>query len=273
MSEATALETTEITHIPLERITPNPYQPRRIFDKTALSELAQSIKEFGVMQPVCVRLIAPGKFELVAGERRLRASRLAGLEVIPAIVVNLNDRDSASIALIENLQRENLHYIEQAEGFQNLINDYGFTQERLSERIGKNQSTIANKLRILKLSKNVQRILIDSGLTERHARALLRLETEEEQLVVLERINRDGLNVKKTEEFIEAFLEHREKEEKAERAKNAPKPRGFARDMRLLTNTIEHTVEQLRQTGLNADYTVEQHESEYRISISVKLSS
>jgi len=147
----------EIIYLSLDKVQPNPYQPRHIFDRTSLDELASSIQEYGVLQPISVRQINGSRYELVAGERRLRASKIAGIETIPAIVVNISEQDSAILALIENLQRQNLHYLEEAGGFLNLMTDYGLTQEEIAERVGKNQSTIANKLRILRLSKAVQK--------------------------------------------------------------------------------------------------------------------
>ncbi len=138
----------EIKYIPIDSIKPNPYQPRKDFNKKALEELSQSIKTYGVIQPISVRKLQDNSYELVAGERRLRASELANLKEIPAIIVDYRDKESAMIALIENLQREDLNFIEEAEGYRNLIEDHGFTQQELAEKIGKSQSTIANKLMI-----------------------------------------------------------------------------------------------------------------------------
>jgi ParB family chromosome partitioning protein len=163
----------EIKYIPIDSIKPNPYQPRKDFNKKALEELSQSIKTYGVIQPISVRKLQDNSYELVAGERRLRASELANLKEIPAIIVDYRDKESAMIALIENLQREDLNFIEEAEGYRNLIEDHGFTQQELAEKIGKSQSTIANKLRLLKLPDDIKRDLIEHNLTERHGRALL----------------------------------------------------------------------------------------------------
>jgi ParB family chromosome partitioning protein len=169
-----------ITYLSIDSVRPNPYQPRKQFGKGALEELCESIQQYGVIQPINVRKITNNNYELVAGERRLRAAIMAGLKEIPAIVININDNDSAVLALIENLQR-NLNYLEEAEGYSNLINEHGFTQEELAQKIGKSQSTVANKIRLLRLSPLVKKILSDNNLTERHARALLKLHDEQLQ--------------------------------------------------------------------------------------------
>ena len=195
----------EIINIKVENIFPNTYQPRKIFNEEALNELSQSIKEYGVIQPITVRKIGE-KYELVAGERRWRASRMASLETIPCNIVDITDTQSAEIALLENLQREDLNFMEEAEAYFNLINDHKFTQEELAKRMGKKQSTIANKLRLLKLSEKVRTLCLENSLTERHARALLSLPTEELQLKVVQKIVKDSLNVKKTEELINTEL-------------------------------------------------------------------
>jgi len=186
----------KITYIPLDKIRPNPYQPRRNFEYSALEELCNSIKEYGVIQPINVRKTPGNQYELVAGERRLRASIMAGLKEIPAIIIDVNEDDLAIMALIENLQREDLGYLEEAEGYQNLIREHGLTQEELAQKIGKSQSTIANKIRLLKLPPMVKKMLSDHQLTERHARALLKLHDEQIQLKVLKKVCEKELNVK-----------------------------------------------------------------------------
>ena len=255
--------TREILQLPLDTVKPNPYQPRRIFEQTGLDELASSIKTYGVLQPITVRLINNQSYELVAGERRLRASKLAGLETIPAIRVDISDLDSAVLAIIENLQRQNLHFFEEAEGFKNLMGDYAFTQEALATRIGKNQSTIANKLRLLKLTPPVQKNIIESELTERHARALLRLDSEESQLEVLEKIKKDGLTVRKTEELIDAM-----------QAKLNPPAKGktipfkaYIRDIRILTNSIMENLDIVRRSGMDAHLDMQETDTGYNINI------
>ena len=192
-----------ISMISIDSIRPNPYQPRRKFDNSSLDELCNSIKQYGVIQPINVRKTSKSHYELVAGERRLRAAAMAGHKEIPAIVVDIGENDSAIMALIENLQREDLGYIEEAEGYRNLIKEHGLTQEELAQKIGKSQSTIANKIRILRLSPMVKKILSDNNLTERHARALLKIDDEQIQLKVLQKVCERGLNVRKTEDLVQ----------------------------------------------------------------------
>lgn len=195
-----------ICYISTDLISPNIYQPRKHFNEETIDELAQSIKAFGIIQPLSVRKIGVDRYELVAGERRLRAAKKLGLKEVPAILVDITDKDSAAIALLENLQRENLNYIEEAEAYYNLIEDHSYTQEQLAEIIGKKQSTIANKIRLLKLSPDIRNTLLENKLTERHARALLKLPTPEIQAKVLKVVISKNLNVKKTEEIIEKEL-------------------------------------------------------------------
>ncbi|WP_143318198.1 nucleoid occlusion protein [Clostridium sp. HBUAS56017] len=195
----------EIISVKIDDIIPNMYQPRKYFKEEALMELSQSIREHGIIQPLTVR--KRGEiFELVAGERRWRAARLAELEEVPCAVVDITDTESAQIALLENLQREDLNFIEEAEAYYNLIQDHHFTQEEIAVKMGKNQSTIANKLRLLKLSAKVRNLCLDNKLTERHARALLSIPDEELQLKIVEKVITKGLNVKKTEELINKEL-------------------------------------------------------------------
>ena len=195
----------EILKINVNDIIPNTYQPRRFFDEVALIELSQSIKEHGIIQPLTVR--KRGEiYELVAGERRLRAAQLASLGEVPCTLVDITDTQSAQIALLENLQREDLNYIEEAEAYYNLMNDHNFTQEEIASKMGKKQSTVANKLRLLKLSPRVRCLCLENSLTERHARALLSVTDEKLQLKIIEKVIKNGLNVKKTEELINKEL-------------------------------------------------------------------
>ena len=187
-----------INYIAVDLIQPNIYQPRIVFDEEAIKELAQSIKIYGIIQPLSVRQVENG-YELIAGERRLRAAKEAGLTEVPAIITNINDTDSAAIALLENLQREDLNFYEEALAYHNLIKVHSYTQDQLSEVIGKKQSTIANKLRILKLNQDIIDSLVENKLTERHARALLKLPDSELQYKILDKVIKEGLNVKKTE--------------------------------------------------------------------------
>ncbi|MCL2360917.1 MAG: nucleoid occlusion protein [Defluviitaleaceae bacterium] len=258
----------EILHLPLGIVNSNPYQPRRMFDRESLEELATSIKTYGVLQPISVRHINGAGYELVAGERRLRACKLAGLSTIPAIVVDITDHDSAVLAMIENLQRKDLHFFEEAHGLSNLMTDYGFTQEALAGRIGKTQSTIANKIRIMRLSRNVQKLIIDNDLTERHARALLKLSNEEDQLEVLTKVIKQGLTVRKTEALIEATLSP------VTQSIGGQSPfKAYIRDIRILTNSIKENLDMVRQSGIDTHFDMEQTDTGYNIMIKLNYTA
>lgn len=244
----------EVARIPIDAIRPNPYQPRRVFAQDALEELCASIKQYGLLQPISVRKLGSDSFELIAGERRLRACRMAGMKFIDAIIFSTYEQDSAVIAMMENLQRENLHYMEEAEGYQNLIRDHGLSQDELARRLGKNQSTIANKMRILKLPMAVKRMLLQYSLTERHARALLRLHDEEMQMRVIQIIVQQNLNVKATEDLVERTISRMygiEKEEEEQSRTRPSKISGFVRDTRLFVNSLRTVVQQMADAGLN----------------------
>lgn len=245
-------ELKNITYLNIDNVRPNPYQPRKQFSKAALEELCESIKQYGVIQPINVRKISMNHYELVAGERRLRAAIMAGLKEIPSIIVNVNDNDSAVMALIENLQREDLSYMEEAEGYNNLINDHGFTQEELAQKISKSQSTIANKIRLLRLPPMVKKILSDNSLTERHARALLKLHDEQLQLKVLKHVCEKGLNVKKTEELVERAIEKFTRQEKDKEKTPEKKFTKAIKDIRIFVNTIRQAIDLMKKSGVNA---------------------
>ncbi|MBO5604982.1 MAG: nucleoid occlusion protein [Acidaminococcaceae bacterium] len=234
----------QVLYVPLSKIVPNPYQPRKEFESEALSELADSIRQYGVLQPL---LVAPGpdnNYILIAGERRLRASTMAGMGSVPVIVSEYTTQQIAEIALIENLQRKDLHYLEEAEGYEKLVNTFHLTQESMAGRVGKKQSTIANKLRLLKLSPSVRNTLHESDLTERHARALLKLENEETQKTVLKKIIKDHLNVKQTEALIDKTL-------KQEGKLNKKKPRiVIVNDVRIYLNSIKNIMDAVKNSGI-----------------------
>lgn len=239
----------KITYIPIDKIRPNPYQPRRTFEQGALEELCNSIKEYGVIQPINVRKTSGNQYELVAGERRLRASTMAGLKEIPAIIIDVNEDDLAIMALIENLQREDLGYMEEAEGYLNLIRDHGLTQEELAQKIGKSQSTIANKIRLLKLPPMVKKMLADHHLTERHARALLKLHDEQMQLKVLKKVCEKELNVKKTEDLIQKVLNKYVDPDVNENGRRLTRS---IKDIRIFVNTIRQAIDVMKKSGVNA---------------------
>ena len=261
----------KIEHIAVDRVRPNPYQPRKIFSDAALQELANSILEHGLMQPITVRKIGDS-YELIAGERRLKASKLAGLETIPAVIVEVNTKDSAVLALIENLQRENLNFLEESQAYYTIMQDYGYTQQELANTLGKNQSTIANKLRVLKLSSTIQKILIENSLTERHARALLKLPDEKFQLVALEKVIKQELTVKKTEQLIEQMLVDITRDNMIKHKSNQ-KVKSYIKDMRLVTNTITQAVSMIQKAGVDAKYTMQEQVDGYEIRIKIPMNN
>lgn len=252
----------------ISKIRPNPYQPRREMEKEALSELEESIRQYGLMQPVVLRQINESEYELIAGERRLRACRNIGLTEISAVIVRASGTDSAIMALIENIQRENLGYIEEAEAFLSLIAVHGLTQEELASRLGKNQSTIANKIRILKLSPDIRSRLAEHNLSERHARALLRLPDDKMKKKALNEIISKGLNVVKSEELVERMLE-------AEGPPKQPQVKNLRifKDIRIFANTIKKAVDIMKQSGIDAVSSKEENDEyiEYTIKIPKSL--
>lgn len=249
-----------IENIPVHMIKPNPYQPRKSFSMHSLDELAQSIRQYGVIQPITVRNSPQGGYELIAGERRLRAVKLAGLDYVPAIIVDVYEQDSAIMAMIENLQRENLHYLEEAKGYVSLISDHGFTQEELALKLGKSQSTIANKLRILRLSNEIKEVLIRENLTERHARALLKLPDDELRMKAVRQVVENKMNVRDTEAVIDNLIEElrgfEEKDDKVEYKVVSKQKMIFKRtkDVRIFINTIRNAVNMLKNYGLAVQY-------------------
>lgn len=268
--DITTNELQAVQRISPESIVPNPFQPRKTFHDESLLELSASIREFGVIQPLLVRRQGE-KYELIAGERRLRASKMAGLTEVPVIIRELDDKEMAELAMIENLQREDLHFLEEAEGYQHLIASFNFTQEELARRVGKNQSTIANKLRLLKLAPEVRQAVVGQNLTERHARALLKLEDPRLQLEVLEGVRENSLNVRATEDLIETYIGNisREKQKQATPKQTVVK---LIKDVRIFINTINSVINQMKKSGM--DIKVKQDiEGDYvTINIQVKNS-
>lgn len=207
----TYMETGRVVFLPARSIQPNPAQPRKIFNPESLDELSESIRQHGILQPLSVRRRGTG-YELIAGERRLRAAQLAGVTDIPCIILSMDDRESGMAAMVENLQRQDLDFIEEAQGISRLMQDWDMRQEQVARLLGKSQSAVANKLRLLRHSEAVFTALREKGLTERHARALLKLPTEEEKLAAIGEIARQNMSVARTESYIEGLL--REREEK-----------------------------------------------------------
>lgn len=257
-----------LVEVPIDQIIPNPNQPRRTFDDESLQELAQSIRQVGLIQPLVVRRM-DGGYELVAGERRLRACKSIGLKSVACIVQNdVFEEDSAMMALIENLQRENLHYLEEAQCYQALLTTYNLKQEELAERLGKSQSAIANKLRILKLSPAVKSAMGEARLTERHARALLRIKDEKMQLEMVSKIKEKGMSVKDTEKLVDKTL-NKLYDNKTDGAKPRPVIIRVIRDYRLFMNSINAAVEQLRDSGLHVD--IEQNDRDDGVDIAIHV--
>jgi ParB family chromosome partitioning protein len=259
----------KVEYVDLEKIRPNPYQPRKKFNNMSLEELAASIKAYGVLQPITLRKMSDGYYELIAGERRVKASGLVGLTKIPAIVMEVMDHDSAVLALIENLQREDLNFFEEAEGYCHLMDDYGFTQEEIAKKVGKNQSTIANKIRLLRLSKAVRNSILQGGLTERHARALLKIPQEDMQIVLLKKIVEKNLKVKETEDLIESVLKkmaYKQNKIKEDELKRSIK--GVI-NYKIYVNTIKNAYKAIKQSGIEAEFF--QRDLEDYIEVVVKI--
>ena len=250
MKTPSLLDSRKIVNLPVGAIKPNPRQPRKQFSPEDLKELSDSIRLYGILQPLAVRKTGPSTFELVAGERRLRAAALAGLESVPCILLNVDEEQSGLLALVENLQRKDLDFIEEAEGLRSLIRTYGMSQEEAARCISKSQSAVANKLRVLKLPEDVLLQLRDRGFTERHARALLRLEDPEKQRSALDFILRNELTVAKTEEYIDALL-RMEAQPPVRRRKRKP-PVVVLKDVRIFLNTVTRGLSMMNRGGVKA---------------------
>lgn len=250
----------EVKQIPVGEIDTSPYQPRTVFDDDRIEELSQTIKTHGIIQPIVVR-VRNNRYEIIAGERRFRAVTKLGLDTIPAIIREFNDSQAASIALIENLQREGLTAIEEAVAYQKLIDLHQLTQESLAQRLGKSQSTIANKIRLLNLSDPVKASLMERKITERHARALLSLDSDELQQKVLEDIITKELNVKQTEARV-AFFKEATKAKKSKRI-------SFTKDVRLALNTIRQSIDMVTGSGLQIKTNEKDCEDHYEIVIHI----
>lgn len=235
----------KIRMLPVESLRPNPMQPRKVFDQQGLRELADSIRQHGILQPLTVRKTSEG-WELVAGERRLRAARMVGLRQVPCLEAQVNQQDSALLALMENLQRQDLHYLEEASALAAFLRRTGMTQEQLADKLGRSPSAVANKLRLLRLSPACAAKLLEYQLSERHARALLRLEDASERMAALEHIHSAGLNVAQTEQYIDRRL----------RVLAASPPKGrqtyIIKDVRLFLNSVDRGLRLIREAGVDA---------------------
>ena len=253
---------TQILRLPVEAITPNPYQPRTDFAQEPLAELADSIRRHGILQPLTVRRTKTG-WELVAGERRLRAAKLAGLDTVPCLQIRAEDQESALLALIENIQRKDLHYFEEAAAIAAYLRQSGVTQEEAAALLGRSPSALANKLRLLRLSPDCRKLLVENGLSERHARALLRLDDPEERLSALRHIIRAGLNVAQTEQYVGRRLE----------ALQATPPAGrrtfILTAVRLFLNSLDRGLRLVREAGIGAESRREDTEDAILLTIRI----
>lgn len=256
----------EVMNIKLEEIETNPYQPRRSFDEVELRDLARSIQEYGVIQPIIVRR-RDNRFQLVAGERRLRACKMAGRQEVPALVYEIDDEKAAAVSLVENLQRKDLNYFEEAQAYALLLGEFGMTQEELARRLGRSQSAIANKLRLLRLPEEIREMVAVDVITERHARALLKLEKAELQAAVLKEIYERDLNVKETEALIEKMRQNISREIKEREPRQNVSV--VIRDARIFLNTIKETVARAKQAGINMVMLENDGEEEYELVIRI----
>ncbi|MEA4824812.1 MAG: ParB/RepB/Spo0J family partition protein [Clostridiaceae bacterium] len=242
-------ERTEVLCLPIDKIVPNPAQPRTYFEPQALRELAASISQHGILQPLSVRKLG-GVYELIAGERRLRAAKIAHLTEVPCILIHVDDEESSLLSLIENLQRRDLDFFEVALGYQRLIRVYGLTQEQTATRVGKSQSSVANKLRLLRFDDSLISFIRTSGLTERHARSVLRL-PDAQFRPALEHIASEGLTVAQTEAYVESLITPPEPVIKPAKVPEV-RPKVLVRDARIFINTINRAFSVMRDSGLQA---------------------
>lgn len=253
----------QVLLIPSDSIFPNPNQPRKVFDQSELVNLAISIRMNGILQPITVREVENG-YELVSGERRLRASKLAGLLNVPCIVVEVNSLKSAVFALIENLQRQNLGYFEEALAINKLMKDFSLSQDEAARRLGKAPSTVSNKLRLLALPEEVRNLLSENGLSERHARALLRLQ-ENEITEVLQKVIDRKLNVTQTEKLVDEYVNRRKEPRRQTKI--------MFSDVKIFLNTINNALDTMQKAGIKAQFRREDKEDSYVYFIEIPKKS
>ncbi len=255
-----------IEDVPIEKVLPNPYQPRNNFDEKLIEELAASIKTYGLLQPIIVR--KKGElYYLIAGERRLRACKHLGYSKIKAIVINVTDIESAILALIENIQRQDLDFFEEAQGYKQLADEFGLTQVEIAKRVGKTQSAIANKIRLLQLPAEIRWMIREHGLSERHARALLKLESQEDMKYILSRIIEGGLTVSQTERLISDFLSGKRN------AKTSRVIKVSMNDCRVVYNTIKKALKIFQKTDINYDIKENKTDAYYEIIVRINKKS
>lgn len=260
----------KVEQINIDSIKPNKYQPRTIFSEEKIDELARTIRTHGIIQPIVIRRVGEEQYEIIAGERRYRAMKKIGWTEVPAIVRNLDDKETASIALIENLQREELTAIEEAYAYAQLLELHAITQEALAQRLGKGQSTIANKLRLLKLPEEVRNAILTKAISERHARALIPLKDSNIQLQLLQETTEQQLNVKELEAKVYDILHPATEEEaKVEPKKQKTQRKSVSRDVRIAVNTIRQSLQLVTKNGI--DVTTEEEDTEDFYTITVKI--
>lgn len=256
----------KIEQIDIHSINPNKYQPRSIFSEEKIEELARTIHTHGVIQPIVIRRSGENSYEIIAGERRYRAMMSLNWEKVPAIVRDLDDKETASIALIENLQREELTSIEEAYAYEKLLELHELTQEALAQRLGKGQSTVANKLRLLKLPEEVKIAILEKRITERHARALIPLKEQQLQLSMLKELIERQLNVKQLEQRVQEILNP---EKEVKKTKKVPKRKSVSRDVRIALNTIKQSLSLVTKSGINVETEEEDSEDFYTIVVKI----
>lgn len=266
LSLVSGREERSLRRIRVSDIARNPNQPRKYFDPEAIAQLAESIRQYGVLNPLTVRRSPSGGYELVAGERRLRAARVVGLNEVPCLVIAADNEDSSAIALVENLQRRDLDFFEEAYGFKRLIDQYGLTQEEAARKVGKTQSAVANKLRLLRLSQKNMELIRSANLTERHARCLLRLDSEDERINATNYIIEHDLNVSRSEQYIEELLKERETELPAQQERKVVR---LIKDVRFFLNTLNRAVGVMVDSGIGA--TVQQQDSEDGLTLTIVI--
>ena len=247
------MENKKILKIPVGQIIPNPNQPRKKFNEDSLRELEDSIRNYGILQPITVRGTVDEKYEIIAGERRFRSAKMAGLYEVPVLLQDMNEEVSAIMALLENLQREDLNFIEEAMAYENLMKEFSMTQQELAKKVGKNQSTIANKLRVLKLSDDIKNKLVEYNLSERHARALLKLPQENMRTKVLDSIIKNDLNVKKAEKLIKDTLDKSMLKDGEKKTTLTQKIKASI-NFKIYVNTIKNAYKTILDTGLDSKY-------------------
>ena len=262
------IERSSITYLPVDAIYPSTVQPRKRFEQEALAELSESIAQYGVLNPLTVRRRGTS-YELIAGERRLRAATLAGLREVPCIVVDANMEDASLIALVENLQRRDLDFVEEAEGIAQLISLFGMSQEEAARRLGKSQPSIANKLRLLRLPKDVLDTLRDDNLTERHGRALLRLPGEGAQRAALHEMVAQRMNVSAAEAYVEELLAAPPVVETSEELQSRRRTMFVLKDVRVFLNTLAHGLDIMKQGGIDAD--LQKHETDTELVLTISI--